>query len=479
MGATLMVTTKEIADYWMSYFLSTGNRTSKVWLLSPKPSRALDRTHDFTAGGFGISVIDQFAGRDPFLINHDFAVKRVGTVCCIPTVVLDSHIVDYLTKYAKNPGKLSGDQYRAVRKFLEFMIERGYDYNPFFYYIESVARNGKAKAKECALDAAETLLRLHTMDERVFKLENRIVTDPAGLEPYAERFGVATIEEMVPLMIEAMTSDIDAEAFNGWMEYSYAVLLKMVLIHLGGKRTVEEKCELLRDFMEGELNVVAAREGAIAPYYFAGQLERFIPVKKGMSSFADARKKLKASAWDLFLLRIPELHLAMGDEEETLLCYICTSERDLRAIGRHFTIEQVVAQSSHSYPATAVSLAISSNDKRLSADKAIRIVERQKQRVDARASDVAATRRPRNLLSWPWLTMTLVTTCVFTPQIRWTLTHLRRCKFRSVRSSSQRAYLSVLNPVASTAKSPSKGSSGRLLSSTKRVRTGVSHSSRR
>jgi hypothetical protein len=146
--------------------------------------------------------------------------------------------------------------------------------------------------------------------------------------------------------------------------------------------------------MEKELNVVMARENAIAPYYFAGQLERFIPVKKGMSSFDKARKKLKATAWDLFLLRIPELHLAMGDEEETMLSYVCTSESDLRAIGRHFTIEQVVTGSSQSYPSTAVSLAISSNDKRLSADKAIQIVERQKQRVDARASDMAAASTP-------------------------------------------------------------------------------------
>lgn len=385
-----MVATKEMADYWMEYFLSTGDRASKVWLLSPKPSPALDKTYDFTAGGFGISVIDQFAGHHPFLINYDFAVKRTGAVRYIPTVVLDSHIVDYLVKYSKSPGKLSGDQYRAVRKFLEFMIERRYDYNPFFYYIESVTKNGKAKAEECAIDAAETLLRLHTMDEDLFKREDRIVTNPAWLEPYVHRFGVSTIEEMVPLMIGAMTSSISAEAFNDWMEYSYAVLLKMVLIHLGSKRPIEEKCELLRDFIEKEMNVVTARENAIAPYYFAGQLERLIPVKKGMSSFDKASKKLRATAWDLFFLRIPELHLAMGDEEETSLCYVCTSESDLRAIGRHFTIEQVVAESSRSYPSTVVSLTISSNDKRLSEDRAIRIVQQQMQRVDARASDKAA-----------------------------------------------------------------------------------------
>ena len=385
-----MPANQEMLDYWMGYFLATRDVSTKVWLLSGKPSPALDRTYDFDAGGFGISVIDQFDGKQLFLVDYDFAARRTGAVNFLPTLILDSNVVDYLTSYVNEPSRLSDDQYRATRSLLEFAVRLGCDYNPFFYYLESVAKNGEGKAREHALGTAKALLSLHTMDEELFLREDRIVTDPAVLELTAQRFGgPATIEETARNMADAMTSLGGGDAFNRVMDYTYAALLKMVLIHLGGRRAVEEKARTLSDFMEDEMNLVLARENAIAPYYFAGRLDKFIPVKKGMSSFAKARGRLRATAWDFLFLRMPEFLLGLGDSQETSLGYVCTGESDLRKVGRLFTVEQLVATSAERAPAAAVSFTLSATDRRLDDEVISRIVGRQAVRVEARLKEVA------------------------------------------------------------------------------------------
>ena len=53
------------------------------------------------------------------------------------------------------------------------------------------------------------------------------------------------------------------------------------------------------------------------------------------------RKTILASAWDLFLLRMPELIISNEGNDYTSVYYVCTAEKVLRKLGEMFVIRRV------------------------------------------------------------------------------------------------------------------------------------------
>jgi hypothetical protein len=59
-----------------------------AWLLSDEPSPFISSTQEFKSESFGISILDQFSARQPYLINQTFLEKGKSNVMFIPTIVL-------------------------------------------------------------------------------------------------------------------------------------------------------------------------------------------------------------------------------------------------------------------------------------------------------------------------------------------------------------------------------------------------------
>jgi hypothetical protein len=356
------------ANIWLNFFEASKSTSANVWILSDEISLGFDKTYDFGSENLGCSIIDQFDGRRPFLINSE-SIKcieegRKQYIKFLPCVLFDSQMLTHLSRYLNNPSQRES-HYGYITELLQFTIHKsreihpqgGLDINPSFYFVESIMKNGFLRAKDFSNSAAITTLRLHTMNEDAFLENGTIIPDTWRIKLYADKCGLSikqnvSIDELVPLWTDAMFSNYDQkhfEAFEDTLNYTYASLLKMILIHKSGRKglqSFEEKISTFWDFLEGDLGIVMGREMSIAAYYFSNKLpDNFIQVQATMS-FPKVRKKLLATAWDFFLLRMPELMLQKSTEEESILCYVCSADRAVREIGRLFTVISTISFSS-------------------------------------------------------------------------------------------------------------------------------------
>ena len=323
---------QEQAIFWLNYFQLSKGELSQVWLLSNSPSLYIPSTQDFESNKFGVSIIDQFDGRRPWLFNYrcsqllkDHKKYNVGT---IGMIIFDSQMIGLLSAYMNNYDSMESDQKAVIKELLQFIIQKGnqigsgtgFDTNPSFYYIESLVKNGiNDRTIKRATETGITILRLHTMDEEAFLKHGRIVPSKERIEDYAERYGINPancdlIKDIVPLWVKDMIA-IDESQLKMYREnlnYTYVALLKMVLIHKASKGNIIEKTEEFWNFLEQELGGILGRENFIAAYYFSKQLpSKFIGIEASMT-FAKFRKNMMATAWDVFLLRMPEILLSIG-----------------------------------------------------------------------------------------------------------------------------------------------------------------------
>lgn len=125
-------------------FLTTRDRESFVWLFcpdspsefvcSPLPPSALHSSVYFGNATFGIHIINQFAGPQPILLSFEALTEEIH-ITFRPTVIMDSNVVSYVHQYVVQSPILDIQRRKAVRGFLRFVVAKGLDYNPFFYYL--------------------------------------------------------------------------------------------------------------------------------------------------------------------------------------------------------------------------------------------------------------------------------------------------------------------------------------------------------
>ena len=323
-------------------------------------------------------------------------------------------MIGLLSAYMNNYDSMESDQKAVIKELLQFIIQKGnqissgtgFDTNPSFYYIESLVKNGiNDRTIKRATETGITILRLHTMDEEAFLKHGRIVPSKERIEDYAERYKINPancdlIKDIVPLWVKDMIA-IDESQLKMYREnlnYTYVALLKMVLIHKASKGNIIEKTEEFWNFLEQELGGILGRENFIAAYYFSKQLpSKFIGIEASMT-FAKFRKNMMATAWDVFLLRMPEILLSIGREQETSLCYICTADKTIRKLGRLFTIELLLVQKDSNYFPT-IDFKMDELRQNLGEEIVDKICDRQRQKQIARSEKIIANKVKINPIS--------------------------------------------------------------------------------
>ncbi len=324
----------------------SGDPRARIWRLGDARSPFMPSMIEFGAAagenGFGVSVVDPFDGRVPLFLSP----RTLGEtdVMFVPSVLLDSQMVTYLGQYRTQEGFRKTEQGRVVRQMLVWLILKGFDYNPLFYLVENLVKQGQESFAPHLRRMADTLVAFHSMDEARFLREDVIVPNPATVDNYLIRFGAKDISEvsaeMGRLLLCPAVNGIVANTRKA-VTASYSVLLKAALIHKTTCASFTKKLRLLRDFIEQELGVTLAREFLLMTDYFAGRCDRFIPFQKG-ARWKKFSEKLLASAWDMHLLRVPELMLSWSNEREAAMGFPCTADGPLRVIGAMYTIEAVI-----------------------------------------------------------------------------------------------------------------------------------------
>lgn len=321
------------------YFLNTGDQDSRIWVFRPdEPSMFLRSSLQFGDERFSVYIADQYAGLQPILLSH----KAFGNELqpnFRPSAFLDSNMVSYLHQYVRSASRLGSIQGKVIHEFLRFVIHKGLDYNPFFYYIEGTAKDEQDHMSNYAQEVSHSILTLHTMDTSHFVSTGQIISDPKILALYAEEFGVETIDEMAPLYARAMQEPIDPRS-DGLSKLIYAALLKIGLIHKTSRRDLLGKLQELLEFMQQILKIGMGPERMLAIAYFTGKFDGFIPIQKG-AGVAKLLRRVRAAAWDLVLLRLPARLLALSDDDEITVGYVCTCDRALWQIGRTAKLESI------------------------------------------------------------------------------------------------------------------------------------------
>ena len=96
--------------------------------------------------------------------------------------------------------------------------------------------------------------------------------------------------------------------------------------------------------MCNDLGAHLARESLFAAYYFADLLGSMVGAQAN-SNYEKTKKNLRATAWDILLLRFPELLLNPFHLPEMTLAYVCSAEKKLFEIGRLFEVEMLAVRS--------------------------------------------------------------------------------------------------------------------------------------
>jgi hypothetical protein len=183
------------------------------------------------------------------------------------------------------------------------------------------------------------------MDELHFLQKREMRVDQETLKKYTEKFGTCNIDEMAWRQCETLQKGHSSG--TDW-KVLYLIILKAALIHQTLPGDIETKLRQLYEFVYEVFGVLFSRELAVASFYFSGEMDKFIPLQKNASA-EKTIKKLKSTAWDMYLLRLPELMMCQEDEPIPL-AMVCTGDKSVQAVGRKFRVRKLFTSQGKPFP---------------------------------------------------------------------------------------------------------------------------------
>lgn len=336
------------------YFANTIDFERFFWLLSnmqmPFPISKLTSNKTFGNNKSLITIIDLFHGRKPAKLYHNYKTGNYEVGFC-PTLILDSQLVSYLRQYVdikegKQNVSMNKTLFNNVESFLRFAVENNFDYNPFFYYMESLGKDKNKNFQETSLKDAIAILKLHTMDDKKFLDTNEIFNNQELLKQYEEDYKGSNLEEIAESRSEQMIESLETRFNLNEEKLIHALLLKMTIIQKsfslkGKKKDIIGKLMALREFMEIDLNVFLTLEYYISIFYFLNITGTFIPYIQPNTNIEKAFEKFMATTWDILLLRIPATHLKIPSDYTTL-GFIATADTSYAKIASQFVLGGII-----------------------------------------------------------------------------------------------------------------------------------------
>jgi hypothetical protein len=330
----------ELIEMSRNYFLRSHDTHSRIWLFSDEPSAFLQEAQEFGDESFHIFLSDPYRGRSPLLLNYDAFARDEIQIGFRPTAILDSNVVAALHQFVSSPASMESGRRDAVRCFLRFACANQLDYNPFFYYMESAAKDEAGQVLPHVMRISRSILRLHTMNVATFVEKGDVVQDQDLLQLYAAEFGGSTLDEISENYARSMVRGPDPHV-DGLGRLIYAALLKIGLIHRLSRKSVEEKYGEFLEFMGSTLNIALGPERMLAAGFFSRDFEGFIPLQRG-ARLDRVLNRVRSAAWDLILLHLPAYLLGTSSITEVVLGFPCTADRILWRVANAYGLVSVM-----------------------------------------------------------------------------------------------------------------------------------------
>lgn len=313
---------------------------------SPYDSPLKGHPRVFGKAGHQIHVLDSFMGKRPAILNHAFlSSSALYELRFAVTFILDSQLVSALHQYRMQGGLVEpGDKKAAIESFLQYVSQLKYDFNPVFYFLESLHKSTAEEFLRAVRSPAASLLYLHSMDEVAFLRTGEMRLKPEAVEHYCTMYGAASLEECGEAAARRFLESSRSAELIAITRVIYLYLLKMTLIHKKDAASIATKFEQYQAFTMREVGVNLARESHLAACYFADLVGGFLPVQPGMD-FNKAKHALAATAWDLLLMRLPEQLLNPETLPELILAYVCTLDKQLAEVSSLFTFQAMLKRS--------------------------------------------------------------------------------------------------------------------------------------
>lgn len=314
------------------------NNAPHIWefTLSPKPSQFLQGNRQFGEKS-PLHVLDQFSGKQPYLVNAEFLTKRKLEIPMAACLLLDSQLMDGLVKRVN--GDTSDD---GIEALLNFATVNGWDISGLFYLMEHFAKADDANFKLHAPRRIAALLHILSMNENLYLDTGKIEPNPEAVKHYLNTFKANSIEEAANNWIDSICRRWSRREFRENVEFSEIAIIKMLLIQLfeTPKADPLKKLEAFEGFVKAQLGITLARESHLAIHYFCGQAGALLGTQSN-SSAEKAFANIGSTAWDIFLLRFPEFFFE-GSTSEAILPYAATREHQLAALGNLMSIERII-----------------------------------------------------------------------------------------------------------------------------------------
>ena len=283
-----------------------------------------------------IFLVDQFEGKRPAIINRKFIEQGSIQFGMFPSALLDSNVLDQLDRFVQK-----GDATDGLIDLLHFLAQRSWDSSPMFYYLEHFSKSSLDDFRKNAIRRTESLLKVHSMNDAHFVETGQLIPNEEAVEHYLSSAGTKSLKEVAENRVEHFIQGYSKAALLTMIEAIEIALVKMVLIRkseLKGESPIEQYREFLR-FQKNDLGMLLAREAHLAIHYFCDKAGRLLGIQSNTPK-DKAKSIIKSTAWDIYLLRMPEIMFSESPSE-VCISYVTTQEKQLQALAQLFSIERI------------------------------------------------------------------------------------------------------------------------------------------
>src|SRR6266567_3422942 len=307
---------KEILTPYLRQYSKIMNKEFIIWSHLTHTIAPFSHPDRFGDDNFPLSIIEPFKNKQPFLLNNNVVFKEKVDIAYLPQIILDSNILQYVDWYVNDPAKLR-ENIPYVENMLRYFVSHDYLYSPYFYYFEATSKGSK---REHLISPFSLLVRMQCMNKDAMLTSGVFHFDDEKFIKLKNNLNASDFDDLVNISIDI--SDKFAKEFSEQtllVDLFYCVITKTVLIEKNSKASnLSNKIELLLEFLENTIKAQFSYEFILAICYFSGKFQKFLNIQQTMK-YNDANKYLLACAWDLLILRQPELFLAGGQQDFTVI----------------------------------------------------------------------------------------------------------------------------------------------------------------
>lgn len=288
-------------------FLSQPTSANKYeWIVhdSPIESEWMKETVIFGKGN-PIHLIDQFCGKQPFLINQKYIIDGQLHYPACAVAIVDSNLMDGIVAFMDGATVEDG-----MRGFINFISTKEWGISPAFYLTEQYAKSTWDNFLLHAKRRMRYFYRFLALDREHFLATDQVRLLPEAISFFLEAGRATSLDELADRHVEYFSSEHTQREALETVEASEIALLKMVLVREFEMRGASAVTQFVayQQFMSSVVGVALARESQLALHYFCGHAGSLLGIKENTSK-KNALKNIRSTAWDLLLLRTPELML--------------------------------------------------------------------------------------------------------------------------------------------------------------------------